>query len=202
MKKILVALTMFAAFVGSAVALDLQVGADVVFPMQIAKNELLSKTQTQTNVGIDLNADYFFTDLIGVGTDISFVLPLKAHCNGTATKINADGQKVFYLDFFLGPAFRVLNKDKMQLIVTPGFDMMYTNIKISTASSTMKMSSMSFSVGADAKFAYKFTDKFAANAGLYAGYTFNNRLKSGNTTTSSNPKIFVLTPKIGATYFF
>lgn len=190
MKKILVTLSLFLAFVSSAFALDLQIGADLTMPVQIAKDEFLDKTGFTTNFGIDVNADYFFTDLIGIGGDFTFVIPLKGHCDGESWKINGDGYKTYSLDMFVGCAFRLLNKDNMQFIVTPGLAFDYTWVKIDLGGITLKDSDTDLGIGADAKFAYKFNDKIAINGGAFMGFYFDTYNR------------FVITPKVGATYFF
>lgn len=202
MKKILVTLSLLLAFVGSSFALDLQIGADLTMPLQISKPDGADKSTLVTNFGIDVNADYFFTDLIGIGGDISFVLPLKSHYDGTSTKIRSSDYKPTCFDFFVGCALRVLNKDNMQLIVTPGFDFGLSFIKYESYGYSGKRTITTMGLGADTKFAYKFNDKFGINGGLYLGYNFNEKMKESGVGISVNPKTFVVTPKIGATYFF
>lgn len=202
MKKILVTLSLLLAFVGSSFALDLQIGADLTMPLQIQKNEIVDKTAVTTNFGIDLNADYFFTDLIGVGADISFVIPLKMHCDGASAKVRSDVYKPTCFDFFAGCALRVLNKDNMQLIVTPGFDFGLSFVKYDYGYMDGKYTLTTMGLGADTKFAYKFNDKFGINAGAYLGYNFHEKQKEEGIGLTHNPKMFVFTPKVGATYFF
>lgn len=191
MKKILVTLSLFLAFVSSAFALDLQIGADLTMPVQIRKPAGYDKSVVQTNLGIDVNADFFFTDLIGIGGDISFVIPLKGHYDGNSYKINGDGYKTYSLDMFVGCAFRLLNKDNMQFIVTPGLAFDYSWAKYDLGPlGTYKDSDTDLGIGADAKFAYKFNDKIGINGGAFMGFYFDTYNR------------FVITPKVGATYFF
>lgn len=194
MKKILVTLSLFLAFVSSAFALDLQIGADLTMPLKIAKPDGADKSTLVTNFGIDVNADYFFTDLIGIGGDFTFVIPLKSHCDGNSAKVNGDGYKTYSIDMFVGCAFRLLNKDNMQFIVTPGLAIDYSWYKYEWSllgmSGTEKGNDTDLGIGADAKFAYKFNDKIGINGGAFMGFYFDTYNR------------FVFTPKVGATYFF
>lgn len=206
MKKLLATLVVLSAFVCSAFAFEAQVGADVTFPIDITKPEGYTKSIVQTNFGFELNADLFFTDMIGMGVDFDFSIPLKQHYDGQSSKVNQGDYKQTGFGFAIGPSFRVLNNDKVQLVLTPGFDVSFISVKYKILGYNIKGFQTNFGIGGDVKFDYKFNDKVALDAGVNFAYYFSYKLKetvSGvSHTTSGNPKTFTITPKLGVKFCF
>lgn len=211
MKKLIMAAVAAIALVGSAFAVEIQADAAVTLPLTFGKftSNGISSEEKITAVGLDLGADVFFTDLIGVGAKMNFALPLTMK-EGNSDKIkffhDYDGMKYtgFQFNTLVGCAIRPLNNDKMFLIITPGIDINLVSYKATIEGyGSTKFTQSSFGLGADAQFGYKFNDKIAISGGCLLAYNFFGSFKvEGEKIDGMKVSGFFLTPKVGATYFF
>lgn len=196
MKKIIAAFVATAALVASTFALDMTASAAVTAPMSFGNfyyDGEKSPDQNTIAIGLEIGADYFFTDLIGVGLDLGFDKVVSMKFDGE----KAEDFKNIDFSVFAGCALRVLNDDAMALVVTPGLAFTYDS------DSDTKTSVVSFGAGVDAKFGYKVTSNISVDGGLGLVYNFLGTVSNdGEKADKVNFTSFVVTPKIGASYIF
>ena len=242
MKKILTGALVALAFVGSVFALDMKVDAGISFPISTFSttstitvgdySKTIKTSSTRNDFGLYVGADYFLTDLIGVGLDLNFGFPIqvttttegKSATTKYGTTENGVKNTAFEFNGLLGCAIRPLNTKKMFLIFTPGLSLDVLSVSASSSSGGISYSGTStytyFGLGAGAQFGYKITNKLAISAEMLFAWHFaasgkwnstytisyagysDSNSNSGTYDSDKIGKPFIFTPKIGISYVF
>ncbi|WP_407399507.1 outer membrane beta-barrel protein [Treponema sp.] len=192
MKKIIAALVATVAMATAAFAADVSVSGALTFPMSWINSSENSKYTNNMAIGFEAGCDYFITDMYGVGVDFSYERVLSQKYDGNKNSDVKQGD----FNIFAGCAIRLLNDDQFVLVVTPGLSFNYSN------DSDSKMSTTMFGLGADAKFGYKLMSNLTLDAGLSVVYDFYGKAKWDGDKVDGTYRGFVVTPKLGATYYF
>lgn len=222
MKKFLMAAVIAVAMVGSAFALEIQADAAMGIPVigstieQSYKFSGLTFTEkgesTSGAFAIEVGADVFFTDLIGVGARMDFGFPFVTeykYSSGT-TKIEYGKEKdgvtntAFAFNMFVGCDLRPINTDKIFLILTPGLDLNAVSTEAKAKAGSSKVETTTFGLGANAQFGYKLTENISLTAEMLMAFNFLGSYKMSPSSSNLEVKYseFIWMPKIGAAYKF
>lgn len=193
-------------------------------------------------IGGLVGPDFMFNDFIGIGLDVSihgapyYNKPIIARLYNTSTnayedffeyistndpnKHKTDGKshKYFVLDlnYFIGPALRLVNTNSMAFVLTPGLEYDYKYI-MHFADSQMSSYYMSseLGVGADIRMSFKLNEVIALNVGSLLSFSFFQGLAGlsytkdagGNYTAYAVADInfmynFKIAPRFGIAFYF
>lgn len=166
-----------------------------------------------TSIGFGVSGVNMFNNLIGLYTDVEFGLTqsIKSDAGKFTRKeyLGNDG-KQFAMNFMIGPAFKILENDKMFFSAAPAFHWFMDYISFG---GTNAISGGLIGLGANASFSYFFTDLIGITAGLDFAFDFlgygdfrkdEDSQRSGGyyITATSKWTHINFTPKVGLTFRF
>ena len=169
-----------------------------------------AKTNT-TSIGFGISGLNMFNNLIGLYTDVEFGILQSGKIEGTSFKRKDFGNdyKQFAMNFMIGPAFKILENDKMLFTAAPAFHW-FMNYE---SNGNYAFSGGMIGLGGNASFSYFFNDVIGITAGMdmafdffgYADYKKQEERESyGSYYATSTLKYthFNFTPKFGVSFKF
>lgn len=169
-----------------------------------------SKLNT-TSIGFGLTSVNMFNNLLGLYTDVEFgFLQSGKNANGSFKRKDfGSNYKQFAMNFMIGPAFKIIENDKMFFSAAPAFHWFMDY----ESNGNYAFSGGMIGLGANASFSYFFTDLIGITAGLdfavdflgYGDYKKQSASYSYSGVTVSESYKFThinFTPKVGLTFRF
>lgn len=170
--------------------------------------------QQYTSIGFGLSGVNMFNKVVGLYTDVElgFFQSYKLSYLGmsaTAKRKEAlgDDGKQFSMNFMIGPAFKIIENDKIFFTAAPAVHW-FMNYE-SAGSAANAVSGGLFGLGANASFSFFFTEKIGITAGFdfafdflgYGDYKKEEESYYGVTETIKNTHLNI-TPKVGVSFKF
>lgn len=171
--------------------------------------ETQKATEKLTSIGFGLSGVNMFSEVVGLYMDVSlgFFQSLKYDNPVVSYSMKrsdmVEDAKQFSLDMRIGPAFKIIDNDKMFLSAAPVF---FCNFGYAgTSDSATSISGGYVGLGANASFSYFFNSFIGLSAGLdidYGFVGFGDFRKESDSGITSKHSQFNITPKIGVAFKF
>lgn len=171
--------------------------------------ETQKATEKITSIGFGLSGVNMFSEVVGLYMDVSlgFFQSLKYDNPFVSYSMKrsdmVEDAKQFSMDLRIGPAFKIIDNDKMFLSAAPVF---FCNFGYwGTSDSATSISGGFVGLGANASFSYFFNSFVGISAGLdidYGFVGFGDYKKVSDSGATSKHSQFNITPKIGVAFKF
>lgn len=213
MKKIFSTLFLAVVLTTGLVAETKMFSVNFTVPFDIHTQKLSGYGQTEkyteklTSIGFGLSGVNMFSEVVGLYMDASlgFFQSGKLETpSGNASYKRSDmveDAKQFSMDLRIGPAFKIIDNDKMFLSAAPVF---FCNL-VYWGNPDSAISGGFVGLGANASFSYFFNSFVGISAGLdidYGFVGFGDYKKVSNSGVTSKHSQFNITPKIGVAFKF
>ena len=136
-----------------------------------------SETQKQsfTSIGFGVSGVNMFNNIVGLYSDVEIGIAqkIKEESGSYTRKEIKDANsnfKQFSMNFMIGPAFKIIENDKMFFSAAPAFHWYMNYLSFGNAANTV--SGGMIGLGANASFSYFFTDLIGITAGLDFAFDF------------------------------
>ncbi len=213
MKKIFSALFLAVVLTTGLVAETKMLSVNFTVPFDIHTQKLsgygetLKATEKLTSIGFGISGVNMFSEVVGLYMDASlgFFQSLKYDSPVVSFSMKrsdmVEDAKQFSLDLRIGPAFKIIDNDKMFLSAAP---VLFFNLGYSGTSDSATSGGY-VGLGANASFSYFFNSVVGLSAGLDIGYGFvgfGDYKKLSESGITSKHSQFNITPKIGVAFKF
>lgn len=213
MKKIFSALFLAVVLTTGLVAETKMLSVNFTVPFDIHTQKVSGYGETQkvteklTSIGFGISGVNMFSEVVGLYMDASLGFFQSGKIEtpfGNASFKRSDmveDWKQFSMDLRIGPAFKIIDNDKMFLSAAPVF---FCNFGYSGTSDSATSGGY-VGLGANANFSYFFNSFVGISAGLdidYGFVGFGDFRKESDSGITSKHSQFNITPKIGVAFKF
>ena len=169
--------------------------------------ETQKATEKLTSIGFGLSGVNMFSEVVGLYMDASLGFFQSAKYDSPVGSYSikrsdmVEDGKQFSLDMRIGPAFKIIDNDKMFLSAAPVF---FCNFGYAGTSNSATSGGY-VGLGANASFSYFFNSFIGLSAGLdidYGFVGFGDFRKESDSGITSKHSQFNITPKIGVAFKF
>ncbi|MBR6583512.1 MAG: hypothetical protein IKK80_07895 [Treponema sp.] len=215
MKKIFSTLFLAVVLTTGLVAETKMFSVNFTVPFDIHTQKVSGYGETQkatekiTSIGFGLSGVNMFSEVVGLYMDVSLVFfqslkydnPVVSYSMKRSDMV--EDAKQFSMDLRIGPAFKIIDNDKMFLSAAPVFFCNF--VYWGNPDSAIAISGGFVGLGANASFSYFFNSFVGISAGLdidYGFVGFGDYKKVSDSGATSKHSQFNITPKIGVAFKF